>query len=80
MQLNGGSVADGLALAKGVRYANVVTVVTRGSVCASACFMVFPAGAQKIAYATSPIVIHSVSNWNSAETSWTMNITVMMAK
>lgn len=75
----GGNVLEGAALADEVRSGKIATVVVHGSMCASACFLVFAAGETKYASAESWIGVHGVSI-DGKENELTESTTLLMAR
>ncbi len=57
----GGSVAEADALAAAVRAARLVVTVDSGTSCASACFLIFAAAAERRVGASAKIGVHSAS-------------------
>jgi hypothetical protein len=76
----GGALLEAAKLADVVRYAKIATVVADGSSCASACFIVFAAGAEKFASYTASIGVHGASDASGEETAQSGAATVSMAR
>jgi hypothetical protein len=77
----GGSLVGGFALARIVQqHPEIVTTVDFGSMCSSACFLVFAAGKEKIADYNSLIGVHGVGDGSGAESDETLAATRAMAR
>jgi hypothetical protein len=76
----GGRVVEGLKLAKVVREAHLATVVTRGSMCASACFIPFIASHEKWKSTNAGVGVHGASNEYGQETDGSQVLTILMAR
>jgi hypothetical protein len=77
----GGSLVGGFALARLVQqHPEIATLVDFGSVCSSACFLVFAAGKEKIADYNSLIGVHGVGDGSGGETEETLAATQAMAR
>jgi ATP-dependent protease ClpP protease subunit len=76
----GGNLLEGLKLADAVRFAKVATNVAGGATCASACFLVYAAGATKFANYTAQVGIHGASDKQGEETAASGAATVSMAR
>ena len=82
---SGGSVAEGAKLTDLVVGYSFDTGVTKGGVCASACFMLWAAGKNRYVYPDSTVAIHSAGEKTadinvSKETAVSMSITLAMAR
>lgn len=75
----GGSVSAAADLAERIRNRGMTTVVEADAKCASACFMLFAAGTQRIAGATARIGVHSAS-LDGEETSGSLGMSTLMAR
>src|SRR5258708_27609865 len=64
----GGDLAEGLRLAGIVRDGKMSTIVPDGAVCASACFVVFAAGSERIAGYGARVGVHGASDLSGHET------------
>jgi hypothetical protein len=76
----GGNLLEGLKLADAVRFAKVATNVAGSATCASACFLVYAAGATKFANYTAQVGIHGASDKQGEETVASGAATVSMAR
>jgi hypothetical protein len=76
----GGLMSEGIIIGEGVKEAHISTVVPNGSVCASACFIIFAGGTEKYASGKSSIGVHGAADKNGAETVDTAAATVVMAR
>jgi hypothetical protein len=76
----GGNLLEGLKLADTVRFAKVATNVAGGATCASACFLVYAAGATKFANYTAQVGVHGASDKQGEETVASGAATVSMAR
>jgi hypothetical protein len=76
----GGNLFEGLKLADAVRYAKVATNVAGNATCASACFLVYAAGASKFANYTAQVGVHGASDQKGEETVASGAATVSMAR
>ena len=76
----GGNLLEGLKLADAVRFAKVATNVAGSATCASACFLVYAAGATKFANHTAQVGIHGASDKQGEETVASGAATVSMAR
>jgi hypothetical protein len=76
----GGNLLEGLKLADTVRFAKVATNVAGSATCASACFLVYAAGATKFANYTAQLGIHGASDKQGEETVASGAATVSMAR
>ncbi|QIG98082.1 ATP-dependent Clp protease proteolytic subunit [Bradyrhizobium sp. 6(2017)] len=76
----GGNLVEGLKLADAVRFAKVATNVAGSATCASACFLVYAAGATKFANYTAQVGIHGASDKQGEETVESGAATVSMAR
>lgn len=76
----GGNLLEGLKLADAVRFAKVATNVAGGATCASACFLIYAAGATKFANYTAQVGIHGASDKMGEETIASGAATVSMAR
>ncbi len=75
----GGSVVAAEELLQAVRSLKLSTIVYSGEQCASACFLIFAAGRQKIAMPDALVGVHSASE-DGRETSDSAAFTVAMAR
>jgi hypothetical protein len=73
----GGNLLEGVKLADAVRFAKIATNVGKNGTCASACFLVFAAGATKFANYTARIGVHGASTRTGEEAG---DATVSMAR
>ena len=64
----GGNLLEALKLADIVRFAKVATNVAGNATCASACFLVYAAGATKFANYTAQVGVHGASDKQGDET------------
>ena len=64
----GGSLNEGVRLARAIREAKISTVVGQGAVCASACFLIFAAGDPKFVGDGARIGVHKASEKGGRET------------
>jgi hypothetical protein len=76
----GGNLLEGVQIAEAVRFAKMATNVGQGATCASACFLVFAAGATKFANYTAQIGVHGASDQTGRETVQSGSATVSMAR
>ena len=77
----GGNVAEGFRLARIVRDAKMAAIVADGAVCASACFIVFAAGAEKFAGYAARVGVHgAASDRSQHETDQSRAATIIMAR
>jgi hypothetical protein len=76
----GGLLLEGVKLAAIIRYAKISTIVANGARCASACFIAFSAGKQKVASYTARIGVHGASDGRGQDTGNALNATVSMAR
>jgi hypothetical protein len=76
----GGNLLEGLKLADAVRFAKVATNVAGNATCASACFLVYAAGATKFANYTAQVGVHGASDKQGEETVASGAATVSMAR
>src|SRR3981189_1786563 len=58
----GGNLLEGLKLADAARFAKVATNVAGNATCASACFLIYAAGATKFANYTAQVGVHAASD------------------
>lgn len=75
----GGNLAEGFKLADLVKFAKIATIVPNGSLCASACFLIFAGGEQRFASRSSQIGVHGASS-NGAETPESSAATIEMVR
>lgn len=73
----GGNLLEGVKLADAVRFAKIATNVGKDGTCASACFLVFAAGATKYANYTARLGVHGASTRAGEEAG---DATVTMAR
>ena len=71
---NGGNLLEGVRLADVVRSANVSTKVGENAICASACFLIFAAGATKFAYVRARIGVHGASEMGAESRKGTLEM------
>jgi hypothetical protein len=76
----GGNLIEGVKLAEAVRFGKMSTNVGKKATCASACFLIFAAGATKFATYGAQIGVHGASDAGGAETIQSNAATVSMAK
>jgi hypothetical protein len=76
----GGNILEALKLADAVRFAKVATNVAGNATCASACFLVYAAGATKFANYTAQVGVHGASDKQGEETVASGAATVSMAR
>ena len=76
----GGNLLEALKLADAVRFAKVATNVGGNATCASACFLVYAAGATKFANYTAQVGVHGASDKQGEETTASSAATVSMAR
>ena len=76
----GGNLLESLKLADVVRFAKVATNVAGNATCASACFLVYAAGATKFANYTAQVGVHGASDKQGEETVVSSAATVSMAR
>jgi hypothetical protein len=76
----GGNLLEGAKIADAIRTARIVTVVTSGSTCASACFLAFAAGSEKYAAYSARVGVHGASDAAGNETTGSDAATVAMAR
>lgn len=76
----GGLVSAGATMARLVRDNKVNTVVNDGSACASACFMIFAAGKERITGEYARIGVHSAVNPLSGEDNGAKSATIDMTR
>ena len=77
----GGNVAESFRLARIVRDAKMAAIVSDGAVCASACFIVFAAGAEKFAAYAARVGVHgAASDRPRRETDQSRAATIIMAR
>ena len=76
----GGSVLEARDMARAIRALRVPVVVPDHAVCASACFMLFAAGRDKVAEPGAMIGVHSASVSGGNETMDTLGVTTLMAR
>jgi hypothetical protein len=76
----GGNLLEALKLADIVRFAKVATNVAGNATCASACFLVYAAGATKFANYTAQVGVHGASDKQGDETIASGAATVSMAR
>jgi hypothetical protein len=76
----GGNLLEALRLADAVRFAKVATNVAGNATCASACFLVYAAGAAKFANYTAQVGVHGASDKQGEETVASGAATVSMAR
>ncbi|MBK3661891.1 ATP-dependent Clp protease proteolytic subunit [Bradyrhizobium diazoefficiens] len=76
----GGNLLESLKLADVVRFAKVATNVAGNAICASACFLVYAAGATKFANYTAQVGVHGASDKQGDETTASNAATVSMAR
>jgi len=76
----GGSVIAGADLAITVRKSGIGTSVDAANVCASACFMVFAAGVDRVSSAQARIGVHSATSRVTGETRLAKSVTIDMAR
>lgn len=73
----GGNLVEGVKLADAVRFGKISTNVGKNAVCASACFLVFAAGATKYVNYTAKIGVHGAADQAGEEVG---DATVSMAR
>lgn len=73
----GGNLGEGVKLAKAIQYAKIATNVGKNGVCASACFLMFAAGATKYANYSARIGVHGAATKDGQEAG---DATVSMAR
>jgi hypothetical protein len=76
----GGNLGEASRLAQLVRDGNLSTAVAEGDSCASACFLVFAAGAAKFAEHGARIGVHGASDPSGKETIESGAATVLLAR
>ena len=76
----GGSVIAGADLAITIRKSGIRTSVDDANVCASACFMVFAAGVDRVASSRARIGVHSATSTVTGETRLAKSVTIDMAR
>jgi hypothetical protein len=76
----GGNLAEGVRLAEIIRQAKLVTSVTAGATCASACFIAFAAGSEKFASYSAAVGVHGASDKSGRETPTSTAATVAMGR
>jgi hypothetical protein len=76
----GGNLLEGLKLAEAVRFAKVATNVAGNATCASACFLIYAAGATKFANYTAQVGVHGASDEKGEESAASGAATVSMAR
>jgi hypothetical protein len=76
----GGSVLEARDMARAIRALRVPVVVPDRAVCASACFMLFAAGRDRVAEPGAMIGVHSASVSGGNETMDTLGVTTLMAR
>jgi hypothetical protein len=77
---DGGNLLEGVKLADAVRFGKMSTNVGKTATCASACFLVFAAGATKFVSYGAQIGVHGASDETGRETVSSEAATVSMAK
>ena len=60
----GGDILEAEAITKFIKKLGVLTIVSDGDLCASACFLLFAAGKGKLVHPRAKIAVHSVSIGN----------------
>ena len=65
---SGGNLLEGAKIADAIRVGRIVTVISNGSICASACFLAFAAGSEKFASYSSRVGVHGASDATGNET------------
>jgi hypothetical protein len=82
VQLNspGGSLAESVKLVDVVRRARLATAVTEGSICTSACFLIFAAGTDKYVSYSAQIGVHVAYDQSGQETIQSSAATLSMAR
>jgi hypothetical protein len=76
----GGNLGEGLPLALAIKNANIATIITNGTSCASACFLAFAAGSEKFASYSAKIGVHGAADQQGEETVDAAAATVSMAR
>jgi Clp protease len=76
----GGSVLEAQEMAKSIRAFGAPVLVPGNAVCASACFMLFAAGRNRLAEPGAMIGVHSASVSGGNETMDTLGVTTLMAR
>jgi len=76
----GGSVLEARDMARLIRMLHVPVVVPDHAVCASACFMLFAAGRDRVAEPGAMIGVHSASVSGGNETMDSLGVTTLMAR
>ncbi len=76
----GGNLLEGLKLADAVRFAKVATNVAGNATCASACFLIYAAGATKFANYSAQVGVHGASDRQGEESVASGAATVSMAR
>jgi hypothetical protein len=76
----GGAVLAGRDMARFLRAKGVPVLVPRSGVCASACFLLFAAGREKLAQPGARIGVHSASVTGGRESIGTLGVTTLMAR
>jgi hypothetical protein len=76
----GGNLGEAVEIAAVVQFGKLNTVIVSNAKCASACFVVFAAGAEKYANYSSTIGVHGASDQQGRETVTAGAATVVMAR
>lgn len=76
----GGNLVEGVELAEAIRFGKMSTNVGKNATCASACFLMFAAGATKFATYGAQIGVHGASDGSGRETTSSNAATVSMAR
>jgi hypothetical protein len=82
VQLNsgGGSLFEGTSVARAIRKRLLNTVVVPGGTCASACFVIFAAGATRSVHPTARVGLHAASTESGEENQDTSAATAAMVR
>jgi hypothetical protein len=82
LELNsqGGALLDGVKMSDIVRQAKMTTSVPELGMCASACFLIFAGGNERIMHPVSHLGVHGASDAKGQETIISGSATIMMAR
>ena len=76
----GGNYVEGVNLATTVKNTGIKTAVAPNGLCASACFLMFAAGTDKIVFENARVGVHSASNASGLESTTSQAVTTLMAR
>ena len=76
----GGNYIEGVRLATSIRNSHIRSGVAPKGICASACFLMFAAGTEKLLFEGARLGVHSASNASGSESVSSQAVTTLMAR